>query len=113
MSIWNQNLYGVLYSRDSSIFLSKGHSKFPQFPMKDPKVVEETELDGRKLPTLALPLLLEIPRSLWVKALAKLQRKDYREGTCSPLETERAFTVLKWPTLGQIAFGQNFRERRS
>lgn len=106
-------MYGVLYSRDSSIFLSKGHSKFPQFPMKDPKIVEETELDSKRPPTLTLRLLLGIPRSLQVEALAKLQRKDYREGTCFPLEAERAFTVLKRPTLGQIAFGQNFRERRS
>ena len=112
MSIWNPNLHGILYSRDSSIFLIKGHSKFPQFPMKGPEV-EETELDGRRAPTLAPPFLLEIPISLRVEALAKLQRKDYREGTCSPPETQKAFTVLKRPTLGKTAFGQNFHERRS
>lgn len=107
-------MHGVFYSRDSSIFLIKGHSKFPQFPMKDPEVVEETELDGRRPPTLqSPPFLLEIPISLRVEALAKLQRKDYREGTCSPLQTQKAFTVLKRPTLGKTAFGQNFHERRS
>ena len=55
MSIWNWNLNGILYSRDSRIFLIKGHSKFPQFPMKDPEV-EETELDGRGGPQSRPPL---------------------------------------------------------
>ena len=63
MSIWNQNLYGVLYSRDSSIFLSKGHSKFPQFPIKTQKLLKKQSLMAESPPLSPSPSIWKFPEA--------------------------------------------------